>query len=352
MAVLSVVGLIGLTACDRGVQRPTGGTEVTRRATVAHVGLPASDALGMALKGGALRYARDVPSVQVTVSEPADDGLAARLDALAHALTQPLDAVCLYLEPADVEADSAMLRERLAALGNRGTPIITIGAEFECDRIVGHVGVNLPDAATLAGEKLSELASPRRTYLLVHNDRRGARERDAAQRLRSATESQAGLVCLKEADGDADGPSPCGVISGLASLFPNCGLLVTLDPGPWLRGTLEWERGLRERSPGVRFVTLSAHPRLWRRLGGAGEPGFAAGLVGPLDGEIAYQAVRMAVELVAGERRGSAVRWVPVELVTSSNLGEFAARYGAAAGDVDFSAYLPRAATSQPATPP
>lgn len=348
---LAVLAISGVTACDRTASQTGAAAGYARRATVAIVP-PAEAPLTAVIQGGALRYARDVPSVHVEVVAPKGAGLDARFEGLVEALSRPLDAVCFYLSVADVRQDGPRLREQLANLSNRGTPIITIGAELDAERVTGHVGAHLPDAAMLAGRELKSLVAPQRTFVLIHNDGRGDVERDAAQRLRSEAAKHPDLVLLREAEGDMAAATPRDVIADLVTLFPAVGLVVTLDPTPWLDSPLEWERALRERARSVRFVTLATDPRLWRRLGTPEEPGLAAGLVGPLDGDLAYEAVRMAVELVSGERRGSPTRRVAVELVTPSNLPEFARRYAAAANGVDLSSYLPRPAATQPGTQP
>lgn len=349
---LAMLAGVGLAGCDRTGNQASGGSDLPRRATVALIPLPESDPIGAVMRGGALRYERDVPSVRVEIAAPADAGLDARLHTLDQVLDRHVDAACLYLTIADGHVNGPYVRDRLARLRNRGTPIIAFGAQLASDRIAGHVGINLPDAAMLAGRELKSLAFPQRTLVLIHNDGRGSVERDAAQRLRSEAAEHADLVLLQELDGDDPAKPPRTAITDLVKLFPAVGLVVTLDPTPWLDPPLEWERELREHNRTVRFVTLASDPRLWRRLGTPAELGLAAGLIGPLDGELAYQAVQMAVELVSGERHGGAHRWVDVEVVTPANLPDFARRYSAAANGLDLSGYLPRGAATQPTTQP
>lgn len=337
--------------CDRTPKGPVSGNG-DYRATVAVVGPSEQDPIWLALRGGALRYQRDIPSVRVVTAAPAEPSIGARLAKLGELLQSRVDAACIYLSTADVH-DANALRAALDSFDTHGAALISIGEPFDHPRIEGHVGINKPEAAELLGRSLASITAPRRSYVLIHSAGRGDADEATRNRFESGAATQLDLVELKDVDLSQVSTAPADAVLDAAGLFPHVGVIVTLDPSVWLGASISWETALRSRSASARYATLSTAPTLWRRLGTPASPGLAAGLVGPLDGDISYAAVRMAVELLGGERRGHRERWMPVELVTPTSVGDFAKRYSAAAGDLDVSTFIPRAsATTQPTTAP
>jgi hypothetical protein len=160
------------------------------------------------------------------------------------------------------------------------------------------------------------------------------------------------LALLQERNAAQSGRAPQQLIEEMLGQFPSAELVVTLNPKVWLcrqpRFTLPERAGPDGRSEYAnRFATLGAAPRLWPRL----QSGEAAALVGPLDGEIGYAAVDLAVQGVMLIPNAVRRRVIGCEVVTAEKLADFARRYAEAA-NLDVADLIPFGALPLAASQP
>lgn len=310
-----------------------------RGALVIFVGPPDNDVSWQAVCGGARRHTEAVPTARVEALNPAARTSQARQDVLREALARKPHAICLFVSAADT-AQPGELREQLGAFAGTETLLVTIGAKSDDPRIYGHVGVDWPGGAERLGANLTRIAAGARSYILLHADGASPLATDCYRHFASAARREYDMVLLQDRN-TANEPSPAHrVIEELLSLFPNTGLLVTLDPQPWLTAPPDWEHHLRTINTRLRFATLSADPPLWRYLGTTAGPGDAAALVGPLHGELGYAAMQMVTQALFSEREKSPERWIACELVMPPDLPGFVRRYAESAGGFDLTPYL------------
>jgi|GEM_PF-867316 len=334
---LYLLGLALVIGCEPPPGDHPGSAKLKAGVPIIVVGSHPDDPHWPAIRGGALRYAQAVPTVRVECVTPPRDTPQALRDELVRVLQRQPVAVCLHVTAQDV-AEPTALRANLDRIARAATLLITVGVQFNDPRIFAHVGANLPESAELLADNLPRLLTPRRTCVVVHRASAGPSTANLYNRFRSAVRRQPGVVILQEAD--VGGGDQAAAIEELLTLYPHAALVVTLDPSVWLEPRPDWEYRLRRANPGFRFATLSAAPPLWGRLGTPAAPGSAAALVGPLDGELGYAAVELAVRAVSGSQSVSRECWIPCEVVTPTNLLDFARRYSAAAGGLDVSRYL------------
>ncbi len=328
-----------VTACERSPV-PAPDPAIFREGfSIAMVGPGETHPQWPGVRGGALRYAAAVPSVRMQFANPSDSTADSLRQALTAVLAHQPRAVCLYLAKPSL-ADVGGLRANLKMIAREQILIVTMGERFQDTHVYGYVGADLPGAAERLGDNLPRVAAGRRSYLLLHDSGVTPLATACYQRFGSAMRRQRELTLLQERNAAEGKRSPVEIVEEMMKLFPNAGLLVTLDPDVWLDAPPGWTVKLREINRGFRFVTLSASPQLWPWLGTPAVPGDAAALVEPLDGEIGFAAVEIAVRALASERQSSPTRWIECEVVRPDNLADFARRYSAAANGLDVSAYL------------
>lgn len=287
--------------------------------------------------------------VELGVHAPADRTDAALRRCITEALRGDPQAACL-LVPED-RALRAELPESLEDLRRRQIATVTIGGELPGFGAHGEVAVDMPAGAELLARRLPALVPERQSFALIHEE--------GADRLASACYVRFHGVTIEQRTNDwhellafnAARPETQGAaaVESVLTKFPNVGILVTLGPQVWLDAAPGWPAQLQQRSPTLRIATLSAAPRLWHLLGTPEKPGVAAGLVGALDGELGYRALRIASDAITSEKRTVRREVVPMELVTPNTLDDFAQRYSVAADNLDVSRY--RTATPAPAGP-
>lgn len=301
---------------------------------IAVIGPSETDARWPGLRGGALRYAAQLPVLRVHCHAPVD----ATAEALAATVDETLrlrpGVVCLHVDQPEV-ARAAALR----IVADR-VLLVTVGQVVEEVTAVAHVGIDLPAAAELLGENLERVAAGRQSYLLVHEAGRGTVPTHCYQRFMAKARRQFDVRLLAEGHVTATDGRGERVLEDLLSRYPRAGLVVTLNAELWLRPLPGWEQDLRSLNPEFRFATLAAPPTFWARLGRPGDEGPVAALVGPLDGDLGYAAVEAATDALLHHRQ-TAPRIIPCEVVTPETLADFARRYSAAAGGLDVTAYLP-----------
>ena len=340
-AAISLYLLAGalVIGCDRTSRTNPGRSLLKEGAPIIVVSPHADDPRWPGIRGGVLRYAKAVPTIRVECVVPPQDTPDSLRATLTAVLKKQPAAVCLYVTESDAREPTA-LRANLDRIARAQAVLITIGWSFDDKRVYGHVGVNLPEAAELLGRELARIAAPRHAYLLIHRDGASPLSTNCYQRFTSAARSQAGLTLLQDENLADRSRSPAQVVEDLLGLYPSAGLLVTIEPDVWLTAPAGWVRKLRSLNRDFHFATLSAAPPLWGQLGTVATPGDAAALAGPLDGDLGYAAVELAVQALTSEREPMPVRWIPCELVTAENLPDFARRYSVAAGGLDVSRYL------------
>jgi ABC-type sugar transport system substrate-binding protein len=291
------------------------------------------------VRGGALRYMRAVPAIHVECVKPESDTPEALQVTLTNVLTKQPAGICLYDNDADAR-NPASLRPLIERLAREHIPLVTVGRQIDDPRFLGHVGVNLAEAGELLASNLHRLITPHHTYVLLHREGGSDADSNCYRRFSGVAEVQSGVVRLQEENLTLGDRNAAAVVEQLVGMYPHAALVVTLDADVWLAATPMWHEKLRGLNQDFRYATLSAAPSLWGQLGTPVTPGDAAGLVGPLDGELGYAAVELVVQALSREGHGSAPRWVPCELVTPATLGDFARRYSAAAGGLDVSSFL------------
>lgn len=287
------------------------------------------------IRGGAQRFLSGVPTLRGQFETPRESTDLSLRAAVRRVLEHRPRAVCLYVADPELAATSIDLIAAEKVL------LVTMGQRCPDARIYGHVGVSLPEAAGCLGENLARIAAGRRSYLLLHERGLSAEATECHRRFVAGAQRHYGITALQQENAAEGDRSPADLVEELLGRFPHAGLVVTLSPDVWLAARAGWDRRLRQLNRDFRFATLAAPPRLWQQLGTPAEPGDAAALVGPLDGEIGYAAVHMAVQALVGTEAPLTYRTIECELVTAENLADFARRYAAAANGLDVSGYLP-----------
>lgn len=344
--VAAAIGLLAggvvVAGCERDAPRRRGSAAHATSATIAVITPPRADPAWPGIQGGALRFRSAIPSIEIKLFTPSGSSLAALGEALVDATAQSPAAACVYLTQTAVQG-----RDELGAILERAAGsnviLITMGQRFAHRGVTGHVGMHLPSAAELLARNLRSLVSPKRSYLLVHRGDGQDVAGDAYRRFLSSIERWHDITCLASREGGGEAPTD-GVIRELVELFPHAGVVVSFDADPWCIEDRTWRLALVAASPTYRYATLAAVPALWRDLGTPQAAGPALALVGVADGDIAYTAIQVAVELRMGEYRGAPERWIEPALVTAETLPDFAQRYSAAAGGLAVEGFLPSAA--------
>ncbi len=346
---LYLVITANVTGCDGSAGSAGTPRRPVRGTLIAFVGPPADAPESHAVMGGGRRYFEGLTAIQGDFACPREAGTAELSRAVGAVLEHRPAALCLYVTDPEVAA------EAIDRVIRANVFLVTMGTPPQDDRIYAHVEVALTDGAELLADNLEAVAAGGKSYVLVHQRDRSPRDTRIHQRFVNAARRQYGLSMLKalpDPGGAATEVTPAVMVEELLNLFPHTSLVVTLTPEPWLVDRAGWERRLRQLNDGFRFATLSAVPKLWERLGTPDEPGTAAALVGPLDGEIGHRAVELAVEaLYAEQRHSTRAARIPCELVTPATLPDFAQRYSAAAGGLDVSEFLPKPEEDVPAPP-
>ncbi|MEW6250064.1 MAG: substrate-binding domain-containing protein [Planctomycetota bacterium] len=340
--LLYLIALATLTACERtgsGVRPAVSGS------LIAVIGVSENDPHWPGIAGGARRYFTGVPIFRGACVAPAD-GSPDKLQAVvAGVLEQRPSAVCIQI--ADPNAAAPAVEPFLS----RQIPVVTIGTPYADSRIIAHLGINLLDAAEQLARQLDQVAAGSRTYLLLHESGRDEVATARYERFRMAAQAHSTLRLLEEENAFADQRGPVALIELMLAEYPHAGLLITLAPDVWLTPDAGWKSELRRRNADFRFITFSAAPVLWRKLGTPEQRGEAAALVGVLDGDLGHRAVECAVSLLMGAPTPNRERLLLCEVVTPESLPDFAQRYAAAAGGLDITRYLPTAAPRGPAGP-
>jgi hypothetical protein len=292
------------------------------------------------IRGGVQRFLAGAPSLRTYCAAPPDERPESLRATVAKVLDQRPTIVCLYV------TDRASARAAVDLVISRQLLLLTMGERYDHPRIAGHVALDFAGAAGLLGSNLSRIAAGRRSYLLLHDSGRNELATKCYERFAAAAQRCYDMSLLRAVSTAQSRPSAARPLEELLAQFPHAGLVVSLTPDVWLTDRPGWDRQIRTLNDGFRFATTSAAPVLWRRLGTPDVPGDAAALVGPLDGEIGYAALKMATQYLLSPERPTTDVMIECELVTPENLPDFAARYSAAANGLDVSEFLPRATSS------
>lgn len=326
---------IALTGCKRDPEPPTGGTPLPPGTLVAVIGPCQAHPSWPGIRGGAQRYGQR-PYVSCLTVAPESNDPAALQDLVDQTVGRNPLAICLCVDDPDIARPAAQRIVRADIL------LVTIGRRIDGVNTYGHVAVNWPGAASLLGENLDKIAAGRLSYVLVHQDQQDRRASLCYARFTAAARSRSALKLLEQRNAAKSGRSQRELVEELRQRFPHVGLVVTLSPEPWV-SRQPWMK----LPPENRFATLGAPPRLWSRL----RSGEAAALVGPLEGDIGYAAVDMAVTGLMGIPDTPRERTVPCELVMLDTLDDFARRYAAAA-NLDVAELMPLAPVTPPGSQP
>ncbi len=331
-----------LTSCERSTtQDARSQPHALRDLVIVAVGPGEDHPQWPGVRGGVKRFFADIPSLRGHCIAPHDGTPEALRETVERALEWKPNVICLFV--ADVDA----ARPCIDLIARRQCMLVTMGQTTDDPRVAGHVSVDLAVAAEQLGENLSRIAAGRQTYLLLHDAGRNATAANCYRRFSAAAQHRYDLTLLKEADVAEAAQTPAQLVEHLLGLFSHAGLIVTLNPEVWLSAQPLWQQRLHELNREFRFTTLSTAPRLWPRLGTPAAPGDAAALLGPLDGDIGYAALQLAVQLMISTDKLPPSVTIPCELVTAENLPDFARRYAAAANGLDVAAYLPKPGTTR-----
>jgi len=331
VATYLVIGL-AVTGCERNSTVSSPGNRPAPDELIVLIGPSASHARSAGIAGGARRFAREYPPLRVQIVTPSDNSAAALGQATREAVALKPGAICLFVE------DVAAVRPVINELSQANVILVTMGADSRDAAAYAHIGIDTEGAAELLGARLEDVAAGKKSYLLVHGSSVGERQRRLYERFMLKARSRYGVTLLEEQDAGSE-TNVAELLREMFGRFKHAGLVVTLDPAVWLKQPASELLG-----DNARFATLSATPALWECL----RSGEAAALVGPLDGEIGFQAVETALLGITKSKEGTGRRTVECELVTPATLDDFARRYAEAAG-LNVDELLKPRATSQPA---
>lgn len=336
-----LVVLSAVIGCERQDYRERGRKKLENGGQIVLVGPSREDPQWPGICGGALRFMAGVPTVRVECVVPEKDTVQSMRELLEAQLAREPAAICVYVTPEDV-AEPTALRANLDRIARAQVLLVTMGCNPNDPRVYGHVNVDLEGGAELLGSSVERLAADRRSYVLVHED--GADQLASAVYARFASgirHQHATDWHLLEAVNTAErGNTPADAVVELLKTFPHVGVVVTLNPKPWLDTPPGWIQDLRGLNARFQFATLTTSPALWGRLGTPALPGTALALVGPLDGDIGYAAVDLVVQALVSEREAVPRRTIPCEVVTAETLVDFARRYAESANGLDVMPYL------------
>lgn len=304
--------LIGLVGCDQGTPPPADEHLPADGAVIVFIGPRAPAGQWEAMCGGARKAAHIYPMVRLETipSLPGELELAA-----ARAAEFAPAAVCMYAPPGE-DADAAV-----RTITAHGAYVVTIGMGQRPELAFGHVRVDWTGAAEKLGRNIEKIAAGKKSCLLLHWSGRAASDADCRARFEQRARHHAAVTIIDERD--ASEGSPVEVVRQMMALFPHAGLIVTLDPLPWLSSRPEELLGKN-----ANFATIGTPPELWPAL----RRGAATALCGPFDGEVGRQAVEIALGALTESADPGQARTVDCELVTRDLLDSFAERYAEAAG--------------------
>ncbi|MBU0638926.1 MAG: substrate-binding domain-containing protein [Planctomycetes bacterium] len=299
------------------------------------IGPQENDPRWAAIRGGAQRHAKAIPYLTFDYVAPVQSTTQALQDVVSDVISRKPVAVCLYV------ADPVRARPAAERLFASGISLVTMGVDIPGLTPYGRVYVKYAEGAELLGKNLERIAAGGRSYVLVHANDRSDLATRCYERFMLTARRSAVLTLLEDRTVLEGQDGAAAAVRELLERFPRTGLVVTLTPTPWLETpptTLPAQR---------RFATLGAVPALWPRL----RAREAAALVGPLDGDIGYTAIELALLSLTGEEPAGIVRFVPCHLVTAENLEEFVWRYATAAG-TDLRVFDPPTSASRPTSVP
>lgn len=314
-ALASYLLLLALVSGCEQQTPPAGNQRLPEDGTViAFIGGTDCDSRWAALRGGARLAAKAYPMVRLEALTPNADGLD---EAVQRALNLDARAVCLFLAPG-ADGDRAVRK-----LTGAGAYVVTIGPGARHELAFAHVRVDSTGASDKLAEQLRSIAAGKRSCMLLHWEARSESDAHCRARFNRRAHRQHGVSVLCERDATSSKTSPTEIIRDMFATFPRAGLIVTLDPQPWLTAT---PAELLGENAG--FATIGAFPALWPAL----RAGEATALCGPLDGEVGRRAVELALGAITQSAKPGRVWTMDCELVTPDLLDDFARRYAEAAG--------------------
>ena len=348
--------LTAVTGCETKPRSLKSGRQLPPGAMIAVIGPSQIHPNWKGIRGGAQRYAAQGGFLDCLTVAPTNEDSAALLALVDSVIAKNPVAVCLCVERPDIAGPAA---QRII---DNGILLVTIGRQIEGVPAFGHVAVGWPEAAEILGRNLTELLPEtvnrfgrqrsERSYILLHEDGRDELTSLCYTRFSVVTRNVPRLALLEERNAAQSDRPPSELIRDMLEHFPSAELIVTLNPEVWLSIQPRYNLPTRTKPDGeseftTHFASLGAPPRMWPRL----RSREAKALVGPLDGEIGYTALELAVQGVMLNPDVLTRRVITCELVTPENLGDFARRYALAA-NLDVETLTPfgtnLSATSQP----
>jgi hypothetical protein len=303
-----------------------------------------------AIVAGARHYAADIGTLDVVEVIGGDPNAHVDPGLIEEVVAAGGEALCLFVAARDI----AHRQDLIAAVElahEQNLPIVVMGHRVDHPLVYGQVCADWPQGAEQLADALPEITS-RRSFVLLHHDGRDELATRCYRRFKTEADTLADMHLLKQVNQAQQKAASTATARSLVALFPNAGLVVTLDDALWMHSERGWFTKLRAINPHVQYVALSSAPQLWRDLGTPGAPGVCAALVGPVEGRLGYEAVRIAWRPLIAEREPDGVlRFIDCELITPETLPDFAHRYAKAAGDLDVRPFLRGALDLDPAPP-
>jgi ABC-type sugar transport system substrate-binding protein len=304
------------TGCRRPPDSAGSGRAFPVGGIIGVIGPSDSDASWPGIRGGAERYHVQSPHIDCLAVTPADDSPQALLAAAEQVCNRKPVAICLCVNDPRGAVPAA---RRIVA---QHIVLVTIGLPVHGVTANGIVEIGWPEAAGILGRNLDVVARGRKSYSLLHEKGRDALSTECYDQFIVAAASRTSMTMLAERDIATASKPAYQLVQEMLQAYRHTGLIVTLTPQVWLS-----ERPRLKLPDLNRFATLGAAPPLWGRL----RSGEAVALVGPLDGDVGYAAVDMAVRKAMEIPEALSRRVIPCELVTPQTLPAFARRYAAAA---------------------
>lgn len=315
-------GLLALAVIPMGCDRPADdsgtGRHLPEDTRVCIIGPYETHPNWQGIRGGARRFGATYPNVDCLAVAPTRDDPKLLATLVQAVCDNDPQAICLVVNDPDVARP-------LAQKISRHSPPITlviVGERLDDVVIYGNVEVAWQQGAEMLGSQVADIVPDKRSFVLVHERGKGGTASRCYDHFIVPARRQARLSMLENRDASDPDQSPGQLVRDLLTLYPHVGLVVTLTPQPWLEASPETWLGADHR-----FATLTTAPRLWPSL----RRGRAAALVGPLDGDIGYAAVDMAVRALMEIPTAPRRTVIPCELVTRDTLDDFERRYAESA---------------------
>jgi len=300
---LAVMLLAALPACDR--RRPLGAREV--RLAIALVGTRSDDPTWQAVRAGAARFSNEVTELDLKEILPRSATPVAQEVALqALGRREPPQAVCVLAIHADA------LVQPINKLRASNVHVVLIGDDALQARRHLYVGVDEQAVGAAIGKALAAACKPRRTMMVVHDNRGDRRSVLRHKGLTREWTGSAGVRVLREFDCLGKREQALKFLYETSERYPNLGGWALI--GDWLRDDLPADRPLTHGA--AKIVSCGAHPGGFHLL----EAGRVDALVGVDWEDLGYRALQACYQLLSLSAVPTRDYHAPPIVVTRENL--------------------------------